>query len=359
MSRFDLSALGWDEYFATSFTSYDHNPGHFAGRVTKVDRGRVDLLSSAGAEQALLASTLLAAAADDPTTAPCTGDWVVGRRWSDGRISAEAVLPRRTAFMRAGVTPGVSKGQVLAANVDTVIVAEGLQPEPDLGRIERLLALGWQSGAAPAVVLTKADLASDADAMRADVEAAAPGVPVHAVSAVTGDGLAELAGYVAAGRTVALLGASGAGKSTLTNALASAAVMATRAPRADHKGRHTTVHRELVMLPGGGMVIDTPGLRSVGLWDAADGVDRVFADIEALAVSCRFGDCGHDAEPGCAVLAAVETGELPERRLTSWRKLQREMIWIAGRTDARLRAEQVAVWKRRHLEVRRSGRSRP
>jgi ribosome biogenesis GTPase len=160
------------------------------------------------------------------------------------------------------------------------------------------------------------------------------------------------------GRTVALLGASGTGKSTLLNTLAGEAVMATQAMRSDHKGRHTTVHRELVVLPSGGMVIDTPGLRSVGLWDAEDALDRVFADIDELALSCRFADCQHRIEPGCAVVAAVENGTLPHRRLQSWRKLQREAAWIAARSDARLRQERLAQWKRIHRDVRRSGQIR-
>lgn len=356
---YDFASLGWDEFFSTAFAAHQSDPAMSPGRVSRVDRGRVDVLTTAGLEHAVLSPGLLAAAADDPTGQPCTGDWLAIRHWPDGRVTAEAVLGRKTVFLRAGVTPRVSKGQVLAANVDTVFVTEGLQPEPDLGRIERLLALAWQNGAEPVVVLTKSDLAADADLLVADVAAAAPGAAVHAVSAMTGAGLDALAGYVAAGRTVALLGPSGAGKSTLTNALATIEVMATRAPRADHKGRHTTVHRELVVLPGGGMVIDTPGLRSVGLWDADAGVDRVFADIDTLAAECRFSDCEHDSEPGCAVRAAVDTGALSERRLISYHKLQREMAWIASRTDARLRAEQAARWKRISKGVRRSSRTRP
>ena len=354
MSSYDLASLGWDEFFASGYVEFESDPAIRPGRVTRVDRGRVDVLTTAGLEHAQLSPGLLAAAAEDPTAQPCTGDWLAIRHWPDGRVSAEAVLTRKTVFLRATVTPRVSKGQVLAANIDTVFVTEGLQPEPDLGRIERLLALAWQNGAEPVVVLTKSDLAGDAELLVADVTAAAPGAAVYAVSAMTGAGMGVLAPYVAPGRTVALLGPSGAGKSTLTNALATVQVMATRAPRADHKGRHTTVHRELVALPGGGMVIDTPGLRSIGLWDANAGVDRVFADIDALSADCRFNDCEHDSEPGCAVRAAVDAGLLAERRLRSWQKLQRELIWIASRTDARLRAENAARWRR----ISRESRSR-
>jgi ribosome biogenesis GTPase len=172
-------------------------------------------------------------------------------------------------------------------------------------------------------------------------------------------GLAEIAPYAAPGVTLAFLGPSGAGKSTLTNALAGATLMATRELRADGKGRHTTVHRELVMLPGGGLVIDTPGLRSVGLTDVAESLELVFSEVEALAELCKFGDCAHRTEPGCAVLAAVESGELPERRLESYRKLLKEARWMAMRHDARLRQQELAKWKRMSKAVRASGRIRP
>jgi ribosome biogenesis GTPase len=381
----DLLSLGWDDGFAASYGPYDA-PHNAPARVTRVDRGQVEAVRSAGPVRAVLPKRLLAAAADDPTQYPCTGDWVVladapagGSRPNGGgpvratemipdvdrtsrpdpvRLTVEAVLPRRTAFVRAGVAKGVALGQVLAANVDVALIVEGLWPEPDFGRIERLLALAWESGAQPMVVLTKADLAADADQLRDDVAATAPGVDVYAISATTGAGMTALAPYVVSGRTIALLGRSGAGKSTLVNALAGADVMATRAARSDHKGRHTTVHRELVMLPSGGMIIDTPGLRSIGLWETEAGLDLVFADIDELAQRCRFGDCGHVTEPDCAVLAAIEDGTLPVRRLESWRKLQREAAWIAARSDARLRQQRVAAWKRIHRDIRRSGQVR-
>jgi ribosome biogenesis GTPase len=300
------------------------------------------------------AGALLSAAAADPVSTPCVGDWVAAREWPDGRVTAEAVLPRRTAFVRASVTPGTSHGQVLAANVDLAVVVEGLHPESDIGRIERFLALAWDSGATPLVVLTKADLVPDGDQIRADVALAAPGVDVLVVSAETGEGLDDLRTYVTPGRTLALLGPSGAGKSTLTNVLSGADVMVTRALRADGKGRHTTAHRELVVLPGGGLVVDTPGLRAVGLTDVSESLELVFADVEALAEQCRFGDCVHETEPGCAVREALESGELPERRWASYLKLQKEARWMAMRHDARLRAEDRARWKRVTKDYRAS-----
>jgi ribosome biogenesis GTPase / thiamine phosphate phosphatase len=350
ISALDLGSLGWDDSFHDAFGPYAAE--HVPARVSRVDRGACDAIAADGPMRLTFAGALLAAAADDPVSTPCVGDWVAARTWPDGRVTAEAVLPRRTAFVRAAVTPGTSHGQVLAANVDLAVVVEGLHPEPDLGRVERFLALSWESGATPMVVLTKADLVPDADQLRADVAAAAPGVNVLAVSSTTGEGMDAVREHVRAGRTLALLGPSGAGKSTLTNALAGDVVMFTRELRADGKGRHTTVHRELVVLPGGGLVVDTPGLRSVGLTDVSESLDLVFADVEALAGDCRFGDCAHDTEPGCAVRAALDSGELPERRWASYVKLQREARWMAMRHDARLRAEERSRWKRVTKEYR-------
>lgn len=339
----ELADLGWDEALAAHFAPYaaEHQPA----RVSRVDRGACDVLTATGAARLTFSGALLAAAAADPVATPCVGDWVAARTWPDSRRTAAVVLPRRTAFVRATVG-GSSQGQVLAANVDLAVVVEPLHPEPDLGRIERFLALAWDSGATPVVVLTKADLVPDAGQLAAEVAAAAPGVEVLVLSATTGEGTAELRAHLRAGRTLALLGPSGAGKSTLTNALVGGSVMATRELRADGKGRHTTAHRELVRLPGGGLVLDTPGLRSVGLTDLAESLDLVFADVEELATGCRFADCSHESEPGCAVRAALDSGALPERRWASYRKLVREARWMAMRHDARRRAAERARWKR-------------
>jgi ribosome biogenesis GTPase / thiamine phosphate phosphatase len=338
---FELSFLGFDDGFAAAL-----EPGSFPARVSRVDRGACDVLTADGELRATYSGALKRAAAEDPVALPCVGDWVA----ISGEI--QSVLPRRTSIVRAGVTPGVSHGQVLAANVDLVYLAEPAIPEIDLGRIERLLALAWESGAQPIVLITKADLAT---VDLSEVEAVAPGVIVRAVSSLTGDGLDEV--RLRPGQTAVLLGKSGAGKSTLVNALAGTEVMPTQEIRAaDGRGRHTTVHRELLVLPDGGLIIDTPGLRSIGLY-AEEGLSQVFSDVEDLAEHCRFHDCTHETEPGCAVMEAVEEGVLPERRLASWRKLQREARWMASRTDARLRAEQTRQWKIIHKSMR--GRNRP
>jgi ribosome biogenesis GTPase / thiamine phosphate phosphatase len=303
-------------------------------------------LSTEGAVRASLGGDLLDAVAHDATEAPCTGDWVTLRHWPDERTTAEAVLTRRSSIVRADPSPD-SRGQVLAANVTLVGIVAGLDQVPALTKLERLLAVAWQSGAEPLVLLTKSDLADDAAEVASDVAIAAPGVDVVCCSTVTGDGLDQLRERLGPGATLALLGSSGAGKSSLVNALVGAEVLTTKQIRADGRGRHTSVRRELIGLPDGGAVIDTPGLRGVGLFDSDEGLAATFADVTELARSCRFADCAHETEPDCAVLAAVDSGALTERRLESWRKLQREQAWMAARKDARLRSEQVKVWKQR------------
>jgi ribosome biogenesis GTPase len=337
---FDLSLLGW-----TPDRAADLPEGTLPGRVSRVDRGAAEVIAADGRHHARHGAAVRRASAADPVALPCVGDWVALRPLPEGRYELAEVLPRSTSFVRGGVSrdsrgglSGDGQGQVLAANVDVVFVAEPSMHATDLadlGRIERLVALAWESGGTPVV-------------------------DVHAVSSLRGEGVDLVRGYLAGSRTAVVLGPSGAGKSTLVNALAGGEVMETQQVRAaDGRGRHTTVHRELIPLPGGGLIIDTPGIRRVGLYAIEEGVDRVFADLEALAEGCRFHDCAHETEPGCAVLAAVDSGELPERRLESWRKLQREAVWMAARTDARLRKELQGRWKSIHKEMRRSGRNRP
>ncbi|MHC3469773.1 ribosome small subunit-dependent GTPase A [Streptomyces sp. 7R007] len=341
-----LAPYGWDEAWADAFAPHD-SEGLLPGRVIRVDRGQCDVVTADGV---LRADTALVTP-HDPMRVVCTGDWVAVEPGGNPRY-VRTCLPRRTAFVRS-TSSKRSEGQILAANVDHAVVAVSLAAELDLGRVERFLALAWESGAQPLVVLTKADLVPDA-VTRAhlvqDVETSAPGVTVLQVSAVHGDGLDVLAAVVSDGTSV-LLGQSGAGKSTLANALLGEDVMDVQATRdTDGKGRHTTTTRNLLALPGGGVLIDTPGLRGVGLWDAEGGVGQVFAEIEELADQCRFHDCAHAAEPGCAVLAAIDAGILPVRRLESYRKLMRENQWIVAKTDARMRAELRRDWKRRGAE---------
>jgi ribosome biogenesis GTPase len=350
-TNIDLAAIGWDAGFAAAYARIERSD-HQPARVSRVDRGICCLLSATGASRASLGGALLAQAARDPLGLPCTGDWVAVRSWPDQRATVEVVLARRTRILRASAGREAA-GQVLAANLDFVAVVEPLDPAPDAGRIERLLALAWASGAQPLLVLTKADRLRHPERVADQIGALAPGIPVITVSARLGTGLSELRPMAGPGRTLGLLGPSGAGKSSLVNALAGATMMDTQATRrVDGRGRHTTSYRALIPLPGGGAVLDTPGLRSVGLLDAADGVDLAFDDIDRLAAACRFGNCRHDAEPGCAVRGALANGDLSARRLESWRQLRRESAWETRR-------QQVGDVRRRYEHRRAAGRSRP
>lgn len=349
-----LDLLGWDATWAAGLDLATEPGPTLVGRVCRADAGACDVLvpGPSAAPDVVTAPwgpAVRRAHRADPTAAPVAGDWVLLTRDADAAVAE--VLPRRTSVVRAQVD-GSSRGQVLAANADVVAVVEGLAPDPDPGRLERLLALAWSSGAEPLVVLTKADLVPDAAARAADAQTLAPGATVLAVATPDGVGLDPIRARLAAGATIALLGASGVGKSTLLNALVGGETMRTRGLRSDGKGRHTTVTRELHLAPGGGAILDTPGMRTIGL-AGVDALDDVFPEVDALAADCRFADCAHDGEPGCAVLAAVASGELPERRLASYRKLLREAQHQAARTDARLRAEMTAVWKQRTRDYRR------
>ncbi|MFI6039781.1 ribosome small subunit-dependent GTPase A [Streptomyces sp. NPDC051315] len=353
-----LDRYGWNDAWATDFAPHGAG-GLRPGRVVRVDRGSCETVTAAadGRVTTVRAGTG-PVASSDPLLTPCTGDWVA---LDPDQEVVRVLLPRRTAFVRA-VSSQRSDGQVLAANIDQVLIAVSLADELDLGRVERFLSLAWESGGQPVVVLTKADLVPDPVTLShlvEDTERVAPGARVLPVSAATGQGMDALAALVDG--TAALLGPSGAGKSTLVNALTGADAQRVVATRdSDGKGRHTTTTRDLLPLPGGGVLIDTPGLRGVGLWEADHGVAQAFTDVESLARDCRFPDCSHRSEPGCAVLAAVEEGELPLRRLENYHKLLRENERIAARSDARLNAEILRSWKRkkalgRHMMERKRG----
>ncbi|MGW2476319.1 ribosome small subunit-dependent GTPase A [Streptomyces sp. NPDC001665] len=359
-----LAAYGWDDDWAAGFAPYAAQ-GLVPGRVVRVDRGRCDIVTPEGTIWADTAFVV----PRDPMRIICTGDWAAVDAGGDPRF-VRTLLPRRTAFVRS-TSSKRSEGQVLATNVDHIVICVSLAVELDLGRVERFLALAMSSSAGdallgdaagagertaePVVVLTKADLVPDAVTLShlvQDIEHIAPGVQVLPVSSATGEGIDVFSAIVSGGTSV-LLGASGAGKSTLANTLLGQDVMEVQAARdVDGKGRHTTTTRNLLVLPTGGVLIDTPGLRGVGLWDAGVGVGQVFSEIEELAEDCRFHDCAHEAEPGCAVREAIEDGTLPERRFDSYRKLQRENQRIVAKTDARVRAEIRRDWKRKGAEGR-------
>ncbi len=335
MPTFDLGELGWDADLAAKL-----DPGLEPGRVTTVHRGAFDVQTARGVVRSGLPGRLIHDRVD-----VAVGDWVGLRAASPSTWQIHSVLPRHSALVRNAAGRATGE-QTLAANVDLAFVVSSLGPDLEPRRVERYLVTIWSSGAEPEIVLTKADRLDDPWPLVAEVEAVAPGVPVHAVSALTGMGCDRLRGRIQPGRTAVLLGSSGVGKSTLVNRFLGAQVMETNETRTDDdQGRHTTTRRQLLLLPGGGVVIDTPGLRELQLAERSAGFDETFADVDDLAAGCRFSDCAHEAEPGCAVLAAVEAGALPPDRLASWRKLQRELRSIAIRTDHLLRKEETRRWR--------------
>jgi ribosome biogenesis GTPase len=329
-----LQELGWNESFADAFQPHE-STGLAPARVAVEHRSEYVVYAEAGELRAELSGRLRF-----DGDHPGVGDWVaIASRADEGRATIQAVLPRRTAFVRKTAW-AETKAQTVAANVDVVFIVCGLDLNFSLRRIERYLTLAWESGAQPVALLTKADLCEDVPARVLEVETIAIGVPVHAVSVPTGEGIDEVRGYLGTGRTGALLGSSGVGKSTLVNALVGEELLATREVRAgDGRGRHTTSHRQLVLLPDGGLVLDTPGMRELQLWEADEGVGAAFSDVDALLGQCRFSDCRHEREPGCAVRAALRSGELDAERWESWRKLQRELEHLRVRQDGRLRSE--------------------
>jgi ribosome biogenesis GTPase len=334
-----LNELGFSPRWQALFEPFA-TEGLTPARVVRTDRGSALVATAQGVVRAET-SAQLSKSARGPADLPAVGDWVaVSMPGGPDLPQIEAVLERMSAITRGD--PGkASDVQVLAANVDIVIVVHPIVEPPNLRRIERELTLAWDSGAVPVVVLTKADLSADVDEASAAVESVALGVDVLAVNALTADGVAPLFAYISEHRTAVLIGPSGVGKSTLINTLLSEQRQQTREVRvSDGRGVHTTVARELFQMPGGGVLIDTPGLRSIGLTGSEEGISSAFPDIGALAHECRFRDCTHVDEPGCAVQAAVESGELEPERLASYLKLVGEAHLAATKTDARLRVQE-------------------
>jgi len=354
-----LAGLGWDSTFAEAFAPFAAD-GLGAARVVAEHRDRYVIAGAHGAEMSAVLAGRLRHEARSRLELPAVGDWVAVSRASSsaGATSIHAILPRRTAFVRK-VAGEETAAQVVAANVDIALVLAALPADVNARRLERYLALAWESGALPVVVLTKTDLSTDVAGGIAAAQCAAPGVDVIALSSVTGEGVAALDRLLLPARTAVLLGPSGAGKSTLINRLLGAERLRTGDVRADGKGRHTTTHRELVRLGSAALLIDTPGMRELQLWDADAGLGAAFADIHALAAACRFRDCRHETEPQCAVRAAVDAGRLPAERLEHWRRLERELAYLARRQDAlaaaadRARTKSIMRLAREHLRRKR------
>jgi ribosome biogenesis GTPase len=337
-----LAMLGWESYFDEKFKAFARANPKDEGVPARViaDYGSEYLVHDGfGTRRAAVGGRHVR---DDGSTMPAVGDWVsVLRR--DPVDVIHGVVERRTVFLRraAGIE---TRQQVLAANVDVAFVVAAAT-DVNARRIERYLTIAWQSGATPIVLLTKSDIAESLDELRAGLEAVSLGTPVVVTSGVTGDGIDEIVRELQPARTGVLLGPSGAGKSTLINRMVGTDLMRTRAIHASGEGRHMTSHRQLVQLPQGGMIIDTPGLREAQLWEGDDALGEVFEDIELLALRCRFTNCAHGSEPGCAVNAALTDGNLEAARFQSYVKLQRELRFVAAKSDVRLRIEERKKWK--------------
>jgi ribosome biogenesis GTPase len=346
-----IGALGWDAGWAESFAPFSGD-GLRPARVVAVHRESSVVRDAAGDRPASVSGSFRFAAlahADYPTV----GDWVA----LDANDVIAAILPRRSVFKRMASDASrrgnrLDDEQIMASNIDLALLVAGLDNDFNLRRIERYLAVAWSSEITPVVVLNKSDLADDVDGRLVAVEAIAPGVATVPVSARTGAGLDELRRHLLPGTTAAILGSSGVGKSTLVNALLGEDRQATAAVRdGDSRGRHTTTHRELFELPGGALLVDTPGIRALEVLGADEGVETAFDDVVDIAATCRFSDCRHDGEPGCAVRAALVDGRLTEDRLASHRKLERELARAARETDPRARAEHRRTWKIIHKSV--------
>jgi ribosome biogenesis GTPase / thiamine phosphate phosphatase len=370
-----LQDLGWSDFFSSQLSELELISETAAARVAEENREMFRLLSPRGEFMAEVSGKLrheVTARADFPAV----GDWVLAStRKEESRATIQRVLNRKSKFSRK-IAGKKTEEQIVAANVDVVFIVSSLNSEFNLRRLERYVALAWESGAQPVIVLNKSDLAENAQGLRGEAEAAAIGVRVILTSALRGDGIDEIreimlsapeeksAGDIPTkkmrvAKTAALLGSSGVGKSSIINAILGTALLDTGEIReSDDRGRHTTTTRNLIVAPNGGVLIDTPGMRELQLWDASEGIDQAFREIAELAVDCKFRDCKHVNEPGCAVRSAVESGSLAAERLESFHKLGREEKFVAAKQDAAVRAAETKSLKKLLKEQNRFYRNR-
>ncbi|MBD1892522.1 ribosome small subunit-dependent GTPase A [Coleofasciculus sp. FACHB-SPT9] len=347
----NLELLGWNRFFEKNFDSY-FQQGYTVGRVALEQKNTYLLYTELG-ELSAEVTGKMRYQADTRTDFPAVGDWVVVSIIDDEeKAKIHEILPRKSKFSRKAVGAQTDE-QIIATNIDTVFLVSGLDLDFNLRRIERYLILVWESGANPVIILNKADLCDEVEQRKTEVEAIAPSVPIISLSAIENQGLDALSPYLGTGQTVALIGSSGVGKSTITNQLAKKDIQAVQSVRkGDNRGRHTTTHRELIILPSGGLLMDTPGMREIQMWNGSEGFQETFTDINTLATECRFRDCQHEAEPGCAVQQALLDGILDKQRFRNYRKLQQELEYNHRKQDQKASLAEKEKWKKIHKALR-------